>query len=109
MSLRALVLAAVAAALLAPWGCGPHPSAGPVRTPLDASQRAQDALRSAGLDEDVIDARRQGPDWVVTTRWRETSMAGHIVTVDAGTGAVKVERYRSVQLGGRRPGASPDF
>jgi hypothetical protein len=47
----------------------------------------------------VIDAQRQGDAWVVTTRWRETPRAGHLVTVDAASGKATVERYRSVDLG----------
>jgi hypothetical protein len=69
---------------------------------MQAIERAQNALRSAGLDEQVIDARRQDGAWLVITRWRETSMAGHLVTVDAETGKVTVERYRSIELGRRR-------
>jgi len=92
----------VALALLSA-GCGREARSGPVRTAIQASEVAQEALRSAGLDEQVIDARREdNGTWLVVTRWPETSMAGHLVTVDAQTGAVKVERYRSVQLG-RRP------
>ena len=92
--LSAAVLAGLAAA------CGD--ASGPVRTPMRASEIAQGELRAAGLDEEVIDARRLGDAWVVTTRWRETSLAGHLVTVDAATGKVTVERYRSVELGRRR-------
>ena len=69
---------------------------------MRASEIAQGELRAAGLDEEVIDARRLGDAWVVTTRRQETSRAGHLVTVDAGTGKVTVERYRSVELGRRR-------
>ena len=72
---------------------------GSVRTALQASEIAQRELRAAGLDEQVIDAQRQGEAWIVTTRWRETSRAGHLVTVDAASGKVTVERYRSVELG----------
>lgn len=74
-------------------------AAGPVRSPMQAAEVAQRALRSAGLDEEVIDARRQGDAWLVITRWHETSMAGHVVTVDATTGKAVVERYRAVELG----------
>lgn len=77
--------------------CGP-PAAGPVRTPLQASEAAQRALRAAHLDEQVIDARRQGDAWVVITRWPETSLNGHLVTVEAATGRVRIERYRTVEL-----------
>lgn len=88
---------AVLAVLLA--ACGDAGVAGPVRTALQASEIAQRELRAAGLDEQVIDAQRQGEAWIVTTRWRETARAGHLVTVDAATGKVRVERYRSVELG----------
>jgi hypothetical protein len=98
MSLRRQVLSAAVLAGLAA-GCGRAGASGPVRTALQASEIAQGELRAAGLDEEVIDARRLGGAWVVTTRWRETSAAGHLVTVDAGSGKVRVERYRSVELG----------
>lgn len=73
-------------------------AAGPVRTPLQASEIAQRTLRKAGLDEQVVAAQRQGAGWIVTTRRPETSLTGHIVTVDAASGKVTVERYRSVEL-----------
>jgi hypothetical protein len=98
MSVRGQLAGAAVLALLT-TACGPGGPSGPVRTALQASELAQRSLRSAGLDEQVIDARRQDGHWLVVTRWRETSMAGHLVTVDAKTGAVTVERYRSVQLG----------
>lgn len=98
MMARWHVLASVTLALLS-VACGREARSGPVRTALQASEVAQQTLRSAGLDEQVIDARREDGAWLVVTRWPETSMAGHLVTVDAETGAVKVERYRSVQLG----------
>lgn len=84
--------------------CSGGESAGPVRTALQASEIAQRELRSAGLDEHVIDARREGEAWVVTTRWPQTSAAGHLVTIDAATGEAKVERYRSIELGRPRQG-----
>lgn len=99
MSARALALAACASLLPA---CAREAPSGPVRSAMEASEVAQQALRSAGRDELVVDARRHGDDWVVTTRWRETSMAGHLVTVDAATGEATVERYRSIELGGPR-------
>jgi hypothetical protein len=83
--------------------CGRGPAAGPVRSPMQAVERAQHELRAAGLDEEVIDARRQGDAWLVITRWHETSMAGHLVTVDAATGSTRVERYRSIELGRPHP------
>jgi hypothetical protein len=83
-------------------GCGRADLSGPVRTPMQATEIAQRDLRAAGLDEQVIDARRLGEAWVVTTRRPETWRAGHLVTVDAATGKVTVERYRSVDLGPRR-------
>jgi len=86
----------IAAAWLA--ACGrPQPS-GPVRTPLEASEAAQRALRAAHLDEQVVDARPQGDAWVVITRWPETSLNGHVVTVDRASGRVRMERYRTVEL-----------
>ena len=98
MSFRRQVLSgAVVAVLLT--ACGRADVARPVRTALQASEIAQRELRAAGLDEQVIDAQRLGDAWVVTTRWPETSRAGHLVTVDAATGKVTVERYRSVELG----------
>src|SRR5512146_233352 len=90
----ALLLAALVCA------CGRGEGPGPVRTPMKAAEAAQRTLRSAGLDESVVDVRRQDGDWVVITRWKETSLAGHLVTVDAATGRTKVERYRSVEIGG---------
>ena len=101
MSVRRQILCAAVLAGLAA-ACGPGGAAGPVRSPMRASELAQRELRSAGLDEAVIDARRQGERWVVTTRRRETSMAGHLVTVDAASGQVTVQRYWSVELGRRR-------
>ena len=101
MSLRRQVLsAAVLAGLLA--ACGRADASGPVRTALQASEIAQRDLRAAGLDEEVIDARRLGGAWVVMTRRREVATAGHLVTVDAASGKATVERYRYVELGRRR-------
>lgn len=95
---RASLLAPpLAAAVLA--ACGRPEPAGPVRTPLQASEIAQRALRAANLDEQVVDARRQGEAWVVITRWPQTSRNGHLVTVDGATGRVTIERYRTVELG----------
>jgi hypothetical protein len=98
MSVRRQGLSGAALALLLA-ACGDADVAGPVRTALQASEIAQRELRAAGLDEQVIDAERLGDAWVVTTRWRETARAGHLVTVNAATGKVTVERYRSVELG----------
>jgi hypothetical protein len=97
---RRLACAALAFALAA---CRPPPEAGPVRTALEASEAAQRTLRAAGLDEQVLDVRPQDGAWLVTTRRRETAAAGHLVTVDAATGQARVERYRSVELGGAPP------
>jgi hypothetical protein len=91
----------MAGALALLTACGRPAPGGPVRTPDEASQIAQRALKSANLDEEVVGVDRQGPAWVVTTRWRATSVAGHLVTVDAASGAVRMERYRTLQLGGR--------
>ncbi|MDB5445702.1 MAG: hypothetical protein JWQ97_1019 [Phenylobacterium sp.] len=91
-----LIAAWLIAGLLA--ACGRAPPAGPVRTPEQARQIAEQTLKSAGLDEEVLGVARQGGGWIVTTRWRETSVAGHLVTVDAATGKVTVERYRSLEL-----------
>lgn len=98
---RGFALSAAAAALVLA-GCGRHPPAGPVRTPMQAGEIAQHTLRSAGLDEQIVAVQRQGGSWLVTTRWRETSLAGHLVTVDVATGQVRVERYRSIELVGPR-------
>jgi hypothetical protein len=98
MSFRHQVLSAAVLAVL-PAACGRADLSGPVRSPMRASEIAQRDLRAAGLDEEVIAAERQGDAWLVTTRWRETSVAGHLVTVDAASGKVTVERYRSVELG----------
>src|SRR6516165_2555717 len=92
-----LGLALVAATLVS--ACARHERPGPVRTPLEASEIAQRALRSAHLDEQVVDARREGDAWVVITRWPETSLNGHLVTIDGASGAVRMERYRTVELG----------
>lgn len=94
-----LGLALVAALLLS--ACERPARPHPVRTPLEASEAAQRALRAAHLDEQVIDARRQGDAWIVITRWPETSLNGHLVTVDGASGAVRMERYRTVELGPR--------
>ncbi|MGH6963179.1 MAG: hypothetical protein ACREE0_01715 [Phenylobacterium sp.] len=91
--------AAVGVAVLLLAGCGGAERAGPVRSPMRASEIAQAELRAAGLDEQVVGAERLGDAWVVTTRWKETARAGHLVTVDAATGKASVERYRSVELG----------
>jgi hypothetical protein len=103
MWVRGQGLRAAVAVLLLLAGCGRGDLAGgPVRSPMRASEIAQRELRAAGLDEEVIAADRQGDAWVVTTRWKETARAGHLVTVDAATGKATVERYRSVELGRRR-------
>lgn len=83
-------------------GCARGQRDGAVRTPMQAAEIAQRALRGAGLDEQVVGAERQGESWIVTTRWRETPRAGHLVTVNAATGAVTVERYRTLELDGAR-------
>ena len=95
------LLSAAAVLCLALAGCGRHEPAGPVRTALQASEIAQRTLRKAGLDEQVVAAQRQGAGWIVTTRRPETSLTGHLVTVDAASGKVTVERYRSVELAPR--------
>jgi hypothetical protein len=105
MSGRLQGLACAALAILLFAACDRGQASGPVRSPMQAVERAQHELRAAGLDEQVIDARREGDAWVVITRWQETSMAGHLVTVDATTGATTVERYRSIELGRPRPRA----
>jgi hypothetical protein len=103
MSGRLQRLAGATLVLLLAAACDRGQARGPVRSPMQAVERAQHELRAAGLDEEVIDARREGDAWVVVTRWHETSMAGHLVTVDATTGAATVERYRSIELGRPRP------
>ena len=92
-----LLIAAQALALLA--ACGRAQSGGPVRTPEAARDVAQHALQSAHLDEQVTDVEPQDGAWIVTTRRRETSAAGHLLTIDAATGRVRFERYRTLQLG----------
>jgi hypothetical protein len=72
----------------------------PVRTADDARAIAEQALERAHLDEEVVSAERTHDGWIVTTRWRDTSVAGHLVTVDASNGKVSFERYRTIQLGG---------
>ncbi|CAN7351817.1 hypothetical protein LJR225_002090 [Phenylobacterium sp. LjRoot225] len=101
MSCRLPLLSAAALIALL-TACGRGEPSGPVRTPMQASEIAQRTLRSAGVDEQIVAADRQGGAWIVTTRRRESSLAGHLVTVDAASGSVSVERYRSVQLGGPR-------
>jgi hypothetical protein len=103
MSGRLQRLAGATLVLLLAAACDRGQARGPVRSPMQAVERAQHELRAAGLDEEVIDARREGDAWVVVTRWHETSMAGHLVTVDATTGAATIERYRSIELGRPRP------
>jgi hypothetical protein len=95
---RAPLLIAAVVVMLA-GACGRDDGPGPVRTASDAAEVAQRALRSAHLDEEIVSAERQDGAWLVTTRWRETSMAGHLVTVDAANGKVTMERYRTLQLG----------
>ncbi len=97
------LIAAAALVLLA--ACGRASPAPPVRTANEAADIAQRALRSAHLDEEIVGAERQDGAWLVTTRWRETSMAGHLVTVDAASGKVTMERYRTLQLGRRKAGS----
>jgi hypothetical protein len=92
-----LLSVAVLLGLLA--ACGRGEAGGPVRSPMRASEIAQRELRAAGLDEAVVGAQRQGGAWVVTTRRKETPRAGHLVTVDAASGKVTVERYRMIELG----------
>jgi len=96
MAVRAILLAAACLA-----ACGRTQAPGPVRTPLQASEIAQQALRAANLDEQVVDARRQGDAWVVITRWPQTSLNGHLVTVDRASGKVTMERYRTVEIAPR--------
>jgi hypothetical protein len=95
---NALKMAAALLLLLAA-ACGRAERSGPVRTAEDAARVAHDALSSANLDEEIISVDRSDGAWMVTTRWRETSMAGHLVTVDAASGKVRMERYRMLQLG----------
>ena len=86
-------------ALLAACGRAQPPS--PVRTSGDADDIARRALKSAHLDEEIVSTERQGGAWVVTTRRRESSAAGHLVTIDAASGNVTFERYRTLQIGQR--------
>lgn len=101
MRVRSPLVVAALGVLVAACGRGEGPK--PVRTPMEAAEAAQRSLRQAGLDEQVVDVQRQDGAWLVTTRWRETSVAGHLVTVEAASGRTSVERYRSVELGGPRP------
>src|SRR5690349_8136891 len=90
------LIAAGALALLA--GCGRAEVSGPVRTASEADDVARRALRAAHLDEEVVGADRQGGAWIVTTRWRENSFGGHLLTIDAANGKVVFERYRTLQI-----------
>jgi hypothetical protein len=103
MSVARSTLALAAVALLT--ACERAAPAGPVRTAEDATRRAERALDQAHLDEEVSGVDREGDAWIVTSRWRESSVAGHLLTVDAATGKVTMERYRSVELGGPRSGS----
>jgi hypothetical protein len=96
MTPRGLAIAVALALQLA--ACGRPPPPGPVRTPEAAAEIAQRALSAAHLDEPIISVDRAGGAWMVITRWRETSMAGHLVTVDAASGKVRLERYRMLQM-----------
>jgi hypothetical protein len=91
-------MAAPMLALLA--ACGRAEPGGPVRTEDQARAVAQRALNAAHLDEQIVDAEREDGAWLVTTRWRETPAAGHLLTVDAASGRVRFERYRTLQLSG---------
>ncbi len=91
-----LLILAHALVLLA--ACGRPEPGRPVRTPAEAAEVARQALKSARLDEQVVSVEQQDGAWIVTTRWRDTSVAGHLLTVNAADGSVKFERYRTVQL-----------
>ncbi|HEY8574004.1 hypothetical protein [Phenylobacterium sp.] len=74
-----------------------------VRTPMQAIEAAQAALRAGGLNEQVVAANRTGTVWTVITRSKKSAKAGHVVTVEAATGKASYEPYHSVQLGPDRP------
>jgi hypothetical protein len=76
--------------------CAPSPE---VRTPFRAVEVAQATLREAGIREHAVASSKRGGSWVVITRSEKNARMGHVVTVDAATGKVSVERYHSVQLG----------
>lgn len=99
MSVARLARLTLAGAFALLAACGRAEVSEPVRTSDEANDVAQRALRSAHLDEEIVDTQRQGGAWIVTTRWRESSAAGHLVTVDAASGKVTVERYRTLQIG----------
>lgn len=95
---RRLLIVAHALALVA--ACArPAELHGPVRTADQARAIAGQALAQAHLDEEITGVERQDGAWIVTTRWRETSAAGHLLTVDAASGKVGFQRYRTLQLG----------
>lgn len=96
---RPRLIVAGAFALLA--ACGRAEPSGPVRTSAEADQIAQRALRSAHLEEEIVSTERRNGAWVVTTRWRESSLAGHLVTIDAESRKITFERYRTLQIGER--------
>jgi hypothetical protein len=81
-------------------GCQRPAPSGPVRTADDAADVAERALRAADLDEQIVSTDRQGGAWIVTSRRPETSLVGHLVTVDAASGRITMERYRTLQLVG---------
>jgi len=91
------LIVAAAFALLA--GCGRAELSGPVRTPGDADEIARRALKSAHLDEEIVSTERYDGAWLVTTRRRESSAAGHLITIDAASGAPSFERYRTLEIG----------
>jgi len=93
------LIIAGAFALLA--ACGRAEPSGPVRTSAEANEIAQRALRSAHLEEEIVSTEHRDGAWVVTTRWRESSTAGHLVTIDAASRNVTFERYRTLQIGER--------
>ena len=98
MSAGCLRLLIIAHALVLLAACGRAEPGRPVRTPAEAAEVARQALKSAHLDEQVVGVEQQDGAWIVTTRWRDTPVAGHLLTVNAANGAVSFERYRTVQL-----------
>lgn len=89
--------AAALLAVLALAACSP-PS-GEVRTPIRAVEVAQGSLREAGFQEQVLSSDQRGDVWVVITRSEKSPNFGHVVTVEAATGKVSVDKYHSVHLG----------
>jgi hypothetical protein len=94
--MRSLALLAALSILAA---CADASKPGEVRSAIRAVEVAQATLREAGFDELVLTSDKRGENWVVVTRSSKTPNFGHVVTVEAATGKVSVDKYQSVQLG----------